>query len=323
MSSTWWIGEPSPPAQRVDPPGCHIAMVRVAVIGCGGLGVNVAGELAAQGHEVRVHDALPEALDRVAPRLAEDRKALRECGLLRQPGFLGSVFCLSRLEEVLREAELVLECITEDLAAKVSLLEVASQGCRPTAILASSSMRLPMDAVFERASGKERCLGLRFLFPVYAIPEVEIQLCRGTSMATLSWVRGFLERMGKTAFLRAGPEPLVLSEREREARRSALALLGRPALARQPPPFSPPDLASPDTLCSALTAEVLEGGGGGGGGRGDKDCVVCMDEERNCVLHPCHHLCTCAACGRMLLKRQDACPICRRHITSIFRVFHS
>lgn len=298
-------------------------MVRVAVIGCGGLGVNVAGELAAQGHEVRVHDALPEALDRVAPRLAEDRKALRECGLLRQPGFLGSVFCLSRLEEVLREAELVLECITEDLAAKVSLLEVASQGCRPTAILASSSMRLPMDAVFERASGKERCLGLRFLFPVYAIPEVEIQLCRGTSMGTLSWVRGFLERMGKTAFLRAGPEPLVLSEREREARRSALALLGRTALARQPPPFSPPDLASPDTLCSALTAEVLEGGGGGGGGRGDKDCVVCMDEERNCVLHPCHHLCTCAACGRMLLKRQDACPICRRHITSIFRVFHS
>ncbi|KAH9383956.1 hypothetical protein HPB48_025904 [Haemaphysalis longicornis] len=143
-------------------------------------------------------------------------------------------------------------------------------------------------------------------------------------MATLSWVRGFLERMGKTAFLRAGPEPLVLSEREREARRSALALLGRTALARQPPPFSPPDLASPDTLCSALTAEVLEGGGGvGGGGRGDKDCVVCMDEERNCVLHPCHHLCACAACGRMLLKRQDACPICRRHITSIFRVFHS
>ncbi|KAH9384666.1 hypothetical protein HPB48_026677 [Haemaphysalis longicornis] len=270
-------------------------MVRVAVIGCGGLGVNVAGELAAQGHEVRVHDALPEALDRVAPRLAEDRKALRECGLLRQPGFLGSVFCLSRLEEALREAELVLECITEDLAAKVSLMEVASQGCRPTAILASSSMRLPMDAVFERAAGKERCLGLRFLFPVYAIPEVEIQLCRGTSMATLSWVRGFLERMGKTAFLRAGPEPLVLSEREREARRSALALLGRTALARQPPPFSPPDLASPDTLCSALTAEVLEGGGGvGGGWPGGQGLRGVHDEERNCVLHPCHqpvHLC--------------------------------
>lgn len=84
-------------------------------------------------------------------------------------------------------------------------------------------------------------------------------------MATLSWVRGFLERMGKTAFLRAGPEPLVLSEREREARRSALALLGRTALARQPPPFSPPDLASPVSApatlgvgqCSSLASSVL------------------------------------------------------------------
>ncbi|CAN7984839.1 unnamed protein product [Ixodes hexagonus] len=295
-------------------------MVRVAVLGCGGLGVNVAGELAYHGHEVRVYDSLPEALDRVQPRLAEDRKVLRECGLLQQPGLVGTVYCMSRLEDAVREAELVLECISEELGAKAELMEAVTQCCRPTAVLTTSTMRLGVDAVFERASGKERCLGMRFLFPVYAMPEVELQLCRSTSMETLSCVRGFLERMAKTAFFRAGTEPLVLSEPEREARRTAAVLHGRVGaaalVARRPPTLSLPDLASPDTLCSALTAEVLETGR-------DKDCVVCMDEERNCVLHPCHHLCTCAACGRVLLKRQDACPICRRHITSIFRVFHS
>lgn len=77
-------------------------MVRVAVIGCGGLGVNIAGELAMHGHEVRMYDVVSEALDRVHPRLVEDRKALRECGLLRQPGFVGSVFCMSRLEDAVR-----------------------------------------------------------------------------------------------------------------------------------------------------------------------------------------------------------------------------
>lgn len=271
------------------------------------------------GHEVRMYDVVSEALDRVHPRLVEDRKALRECGLLRQPGFVGSVFCMSRLEDAVREAELVVECISEDLPAKAELAEAVSQCCRPSTVLASSTMRLNVDAIFERASGKERCLGMRFLFPVYAMPEVELQLCRGTSMETLSQVHNFLGRMGKTAFLRAGTEPLVLSERDREARRAAAAIHSRPALvARQLPTLAAPDLASPDTLCSVLTAEVLETGASR-----DKDCVVCMDEERNCVLHPCHHLCTCAACGRMLLKRQDACPICRRHITSIFRVFHS
>lgn len=55
----------------------------------------------------------------------------------------------------------------------------------------------------------------------------------------------------------------------------------------------------------------------------DRECVICMDNPRDCVLHPCHHLCTCINCGRLLLKRSDFCPICRRTITNAFRVYHS
>lgn len=305
-------------------------MVRVAVIGCGGLGANVVGELAFHGHEVRVHDASNDALDRLQPRLAEDRKALREYGLLTQPAFVGAVFCMTRLQEALKGAELVIECISDDLGAKAELMEAVSRSCGPNCILGSSSLRLNIDAIFERASHPERCLGLRFLYPVYAIPEVELQLCAATSTATLSSVRAFLERMGKTCFLRAGPEPLVLTDGEREARRTR-ALQAAPRTRR--PPIAPrctlPDLANQDILCSTLTAELEALGGSASCSSGglvalrERDCVVCMDEERNCVLHPCHHLCTCSQCGRMLLKRQDACPVCRRHISSIFRVFHS
>lgn len=82
----------------------------MAVLGCGGLGVNVAGELAYHGHEVRVFDAAAEALDRVQPRLAEDRKVLRECGLLQQPGLVGSVYCMSRLEDAVRVSLPALVC---------------------------------------------------------------------------------------------------------------------------------------------------------------------------------------------------------------------
>ena len=73
----------------------------------------------------------------------------------------------------------------------------------------------------------------------------------------------------------------------------------------------------------------------------DKECVICMDHQRgitcwhqtnaslshslttDCVLHPCHHLCVCIQCGRLLLKRSDSCPICRRTINNAFRVYHS
>lgn len=55
----------------------------------------------------------------------------------------------------------------------------------------------------------------------------------------------------------------------------------------------------------------------------EKECVICMDSLRDCVLHPCHHLCVCINCGKLLLKRSDSCPICRRNITNAFRVYHS
>lgn len=293
-------------------------MVRVTVIGIGSLGIKITGELAYHGHEVRLYDENTETLNRVHLRLNEDKRALKEDGLLTQSDFVGEVYCLSRLEEAVKDAEFIFEAVAEELSVKQDLFERISHCCRRDAILATNTMRLPIESITERAAYRERCLGVRFLYPVYCIPEVEIIVGQQTSIQTLEKVRIFLERMGKIAFFRSGSEPLVLTEEQREARRNTYVRYlkknkGQLRKARS----TVPDLASDTTILNVLNGEqnipISK----------EKDCVVCMDEERNCVLHPCHHLCTCANCGRMLLKRQDACPICRRHISSIFRVFHS
>ena len=39
-------------------------------------------------------------------------------------------------------------------------------------------------------------------------------------------------------------------------------------------------------------------------------CVVCMQEQRSCVIMPCAHLVTCTACS----DRLTSCPICRGEI---------
>lgn len=88
----------------------------------------------------------------------------------------------------------------------------------------------------------QRCLGVRFLFPVYYVPEVEISPLRAyTSVDTLekgkmeqseiAWnsilkqilvaqiVRQFLEKMGQIAFFRSGNEPIVLNEQQRNSRK--------------------------------------------------------------------------------------------------------
>lgn len=97
-------------------------MVRVAVLGCGVLGSKIVGDLAYHGHEVRAYDSSPEALDKLLLRLAEDTKILRKDGLLNQPNVVGTVLCMSRLEEAVREAEFVFEAIAEDLSLKSELI---------------------------------------------------------------------------------------------------------------------------------------------------------------------------------------------------------
>ncbi|XP_054720339.1 3-hydroxybutyryl-CoA dehydrogenase-like [Uloborus diversus] len=294
-------------------------MVKVAVVGGGSLGVKIIGELAYHGHEVRVYDRSPESLDKVRLRIQEDKRLLTEDGVLMSPTFLGEVYYMSRLEDAVKSVDFVFEAVPEDLALKQDLFEWVSQSCKADTVIASNSMNLSIDDIVERAACKERCLVVRFLFPVYCIPEVEIVPGKNTSLQTLEKVRNFLSRMGKVAFFRSGKDPLVLSPEERELKKMEFirnlqehkgSLL---KIKRNVPNLSDKTLLSKGVdLDSDHEYSTRE-----------KDCVVCMDEERNCVLHPCHHICTCTTCGRLLLKRQDACPICRKHIASIFRVFHS
>lgn len=55
----------------------------------------------------------------------------------------------------------------------------------------------------------------------------------------------------------------------------------------------------------------------------DTECGICMNRVRDCLLCPCHHMITCYECSKMLHNRRDGCPICRKDITEVIRVYHS
>ncbi|GIX74874.1 l-carnitine dehydrogenase [Caerostris extrusa] len=127
------------------------------------------------------------------------------------------------LEEAVRTSDFIFEAVPEDLALKQDLFEWISQCCKIDAVIATNSMTLSIDSIAERASNKARCLGVRYLYPVYCIPEVEIVPGSQTALATLEKVRKFLGRMGKVAFFRSGTEPLVLTSKQREAKKLNLS----------------------------------------------------------------------------------------------------
>ncbi|GIX95115.1 l-carnitine dehydrogenase [Caerostris darwini] len=256
-------------------------MVKVTVIGGGSLGVKIIGELAFHGHEVRVYDRSPERLDYVRLRVQDEKALLCEDGLLPPSGFVGDIFYVSRLEEAVRTSDFIFEAVPEDLALKQDLFEWISQCCKIDAVIATNSMTLSIDSIAERASNKARCLGVRYLYPVYCIPEVEIVPGSQTALATLEKVRKFLGRMGKVAFFRSGTEPLVLTSKQREAKKAEFIKNIRESKGNvQKIPQTIPNLADKQILSKGAEFDLEEPSGR------EKDCVVCMDEERNYGIFP-------------------------------------
>ncbi|KAJ0098013.1 hypothetical protein Patl1_28588 [Pistacia atlantica] len=53
-----------------------------------------------------------------------------------------------------------------------------------------------------------------------------------------------------------------------------------------------------------------------------KICVICYDEERNCFFVPCGHCATCYDCAQRIFKEESkTCPVCRRLIGKVRRLF--
>ena len=50
------------------------------------------------------------------------------------------------------------------------------------------------------------------------------------------------------------------------------------------------------------------------------ECVVCLDQRRDAVLHDCKHVCCCYDCACRLKAEDAACPLCRSPILRVNKV---
>ena len=279
----------------------------------------MSGELSLCGHRVKVWDWDVARLDLLPDQLSHDRHLLEERGVLvTRP--LGETNMFSNLHEALLGARIVIEAVVEDEAVKAELMKKVCAVVDDSTVLVTSTLRLSLENIFQDLPCPGRTLGVRFLFPVYAVPEVEVTPWGETDKESLAFVTGWLERMGKTGFLRSGPEPLILSCEEREARwgrraamvRSKRGLAG-PAVSHLISLAHTGNFAPPQDDHRRFNKRISV----------EQECIICMDEERDCLLAPCHHLATCQSCGHLLLQRKDACPICRKNINTIIKFFRS
>ena len=54
------------------------------------------------------------------------------------------------------------------------------------------------------------------------------------------------------------------------------------------------------------------------------ECSICLENEPDCVLYTCGHMCMCFECGQGILKGSNPlCPLCRKPVADIIKIYKS
>ena len=65
------------------------------------------------------------------------------------------MYCFSNLEDAVRGASFVFECIPENLSLKKELFKEIEKYCPKDAIIATSAMKLPINEIFDDLETKQ------------------------------------------------------------------------------------------------------------------------------------------------------------------------
>jgi 3-hydroxybutyryl-CoA dehydrogenase len=165
----------------------------VLVVGAGQMGGGIAQTVAASGRRVSLHDPFPGATDR---GLAAIRRSLEK---LAEKGGAAPDEVLARIEPVdgLVAADLMIEAITEDAAAKEDVFRRADETLPPEAILASNTSSIPITSLAAVTGRPERVIGMHFFNPVPVLRLVEVIRAVQTSDETAAAIVRLARDLGK------------------------------------------------------------------------------------------------------------------------------
>jgi 3-hydroxybutyryl-CoA dehydrogenase len=154
---------------------------RVAVVGTGLLGTQIALLSAYAGYQVGVYDTREGAFDETYNKLAADFKAKGINPFVPWDNWercRSAIQFTTNLADALQDVDLVVEAITEDLAAKRKVFEQMGKLAPGKAIFASNSSSLPISRMEESSGRPERCINTHFYIPLQGITMTD--LVRGT-----------------------------------------------------------------------------------------------------------------------------------------------
>jgi len=177
-----------------------MAIEKVGVVGCGLMGSGIAQVAANAGFQVTVREVSPQLVEKGLQSIDKNLQRLVDKGTLQQAErdkVRGRLHGTTNLED-LKDCDLVIEAIIEQLPAKRELWNALDKICPKATIFASNTSSLSITEMATFTQRPDRFLGLHFFNPVPVMKLVEVIRTIATDAKVNEEVVAFALRLGKT-----------------------------------------------------------------------------------------------------------------------------
>jgi len=205
---------------------CNIR--QAAVIGAGTMGRGIVMSLANAGIAVLWLDNNPQMLEQALQSIADTWAQNVRQGRISEEQALQRRACVSAVSDyqALGNADLVIEAVYENLELKQQIFRTLDGITKSSALLASNTSALDIDAIAAVTSRPQQVLGLHFFSPAHIMKLLEIVRGEKTSAVVLEAAEELGRRIGKVCVVAGNCEGFIgnrmLASYVREARQLLL-----------------------------------------------------------------------------------------------------
>ncbi len=174
-------------------------MEKIAVIGGGTMGLDIAQVFARKGYGVLVRDINDEIIKNCRLRLNEklDRQVKRGRMSEDESRAVAEKILFTTMLSDTADSDLVIEAAVENLEIKKTIFAELDAVCKPEAILATNTSSISISAIASATQRPEKCIGMHFSNPATVMKLVEVIRGAKTSDDTAKAVHDLSVAVGK------------------------------------------------------------------------------------------------------------------------------
>ncbi|MGA7887065.1 MAG: 3-hydroxyacyl-CoA dehydrogenase NAD-binding domain-containing protein [Acidobacteriaceae bacterium] len=164
-------------------------MITVAIIGAGPLGRWLALGAARAGFRVLLEDVMPGNLHHA-------RESIRQ---QLGPQALPAVAFVSTIEDAVREADLVIDCVPDELESKLEILWLVDRMAPPRTVIATPTTNLSIADLASCTNRPEKCIAIAASpadLTASSDPDLLLRAAPSTSKETMALLMDFWTQLG-------------------------------------------------------------------------------------------------------------------------------